>query len=162
MRRLALIALLLATPVLAEKEDLTGRSGAPVPRFVSLRSGEANMRSGPGDQYPITWTYQRLGLPVEIVREWGIWRLVRDPDGTEGWMQKALLSPDRTAYVTRGIRTLIAQPDIASKAIWRVEPGVVGHLLFCSGEWCRMSVDGQSGYIPRAQIWGVYPAEKIG
>ena len=162
MRRLVLIALLLATPALAEKEDLTGRSGAAVPRFVSLRSGEANMRSGPGDQYPVTWTYKRQGLPVEIVREWGIWRLVRDPEGTQGWMQKALLSPDRTAYVTRGVRTLTAQPDIGAKALWRVEPGVVARVLFCAAAWCRVSVDGQSGYILRAQVWGVYPGEKVG
>ena len=36
----------------------------PVPRFVSLRSDQINFRAGPGFQYPVTWVYQRAGLPV--------------------------------------------------------------------------------------------------
>ena len=34
-------------------------SGQPLPRFVSLRAGEVNMRSGPGVQYPVDWVYRR-------------------------------------------------------------------------------------------------------
>ncbi len=30
-----------------------------LPRYVSLRSDEVNMRSGPGERYPVLWQYRR-------------------------------------------------------------------------------------------------------
>lgn len=162
MRRLLPVLVLgLATPAAAVPEDVSGRSGAPVPRFVSLRSGEANLRTGPGDQYPILWTYRRQRLPVEIVREWGPWRQVRDPDGASGWMNKGLLSGERYLLVTGTTRTLYAEADIRAKALWRAEPGVVARILFCAGDWCRVSAEGQSGFVLRAQSWGSYPGERV-
>lgn len=163
MRRLLAIILALS-PVAAAaqmKEAQQGLSGLPVPRFVSLGAGEANMRSGPGEQYPISWVYQREGLPVEVVREWGIWRLVRDPEGSQGWMNKNLLSGERTAYVTRAVRTLYERADIASRPVWRVEPGVVARIVLCEEAWCQLRIDGKSGYVLRKHIWGVYPKESI-
>jgi SH3-like domain-containing protein len=162
--RLILAAILALTPVAAAaqlKEAEQGLSGLPVPRFVSLGANEANMRSGPGEQYPITWVYRREGLPVEVIREWGIWRLVRDPHGGQGWMNKNLLSGERTAYVTRAVRTLYDRADIASRPVWRVEPGVVAKIVLCEEAWCQLRIDGKSGYILRNQLWGVYPKESI-
>lgn len=162
--RLVLALLLVLLPVAASaqlREAEQGLSGLPVPRFVSLGAGEANMRSGPGEQYPITWVYRREGMPVEVIREWGIWRLVRDPGGGQGWMNKNLLSGERTAYVTRAVRTLYERADIASRPVWRVEPGVVARIVLCEEAWCQLRIEGKSGYILRNQIWGVYPRESI-
>ena len=162
--RLLLAAILALTPVAAAaqlREAEQGLSGLAVPRFVSLGAGEANMRSGPGEQYPIRWVYQREGLPMEVIREWGIWRLVRDPQGGEGWMNKNLLAGERTAYVTRSVRTLYERADIASRPVWRVEPGVVAKIVLCEEAWCQLRIDGKSGYILRKQVWGMYPKESI-
>ena len=52
-------------------------TGLPLPRFAALRSDEVNMRAGPGTRYPIDWVYKRRELPVEIQREFEVWRLVR-------------------------------------------------------------------------------------
>src|SRR5687767_10721588 len=60
----------------------------PLPRFASLDSGEANLRAGPGKDYPILWVYQRKGLPVEIIQEFDTWLRIRDRDGTVGWVQQ--------------------------------------------------------------------------
>ena len=164
MRRLALavLAVLVAAPARATPEPAFGRSGLKVPRFASLRAGDVNMRSGPGTPYPIVWNYRRKGLPVEVVREWGPWRMVRDPDGDAGWVDQAMIAGERTGYVTRTVRTLYDRPDIAARAIWRVAPGVVGHLILCDGGWCELSVDGRSGYLPRAQLFGTYVGERVG
>lgn len=162
MRRFLAFLIFLSAPAQAAMPDaLIGVSGLPVPRFVSLAAGEANMRTGPGDQYPIKWLYQRVGLPVEVVKEFGIWRLVRDPGGELGWMNKGLLSGERTAYVTRSVRTLYARPDIAAPPVWRAEPGVVAKVVLCERAWCQLRIDGRSGYILRNQLWGVYPTESI-
>ena len=49
-------------------------TGLPLPRFVSLRANEVNLRTGPGVQYPVDWVYLRQSLPVEIIAEYGTWR----------------------------------------------------------------------------------------
>ena len=80
VRALLIVAFLI--PVTASLASEKGAStGLPLPRFVSLKSGEANMRSGPGTAYPIRWVYRRKHLPVVIHDEHGHWRAIRDPWG---------------------------------------------------------------------------------
>jgi SH3-like domain-containing protein len=74
-------------------------AGLALPRFVSLRSDEVNLRTGPGTNYPVEWVYVRRGLPVEIIAEFDNWRKVRDIEGTVGWIHKSLLSGKRMAVI---------------------------------------------------------------
>ena len=37
--------------------------------------------------------------------------------------------------------------------------GVIGKLLQCVPDWCRVSVDGQKGWVPKTALWGVDKAE---
>lgn len=156
------LTLALAVPAMAQDSDATkGLSGLPTPRWASIGSGEANMRAGPGETYPVIWTYKRKGLPVEVVREWGIWRQVRDPDGDSGWMNKNLLSGKRTAMVRGKTVNLYARAEFSSPRVWRAEPGVVGEIQVCDEGWCRISVGGRSGYLLAVDLWGVYKGETV-
>ena len=145
----------------AENSAKSGESGLPLPRFVSLGANEVNLRTGPDRRYPITWVYKRRGLPVEIIQEYGIWRRIRDVDGVEGWVNRHLLTSNRTAYVTAQVRTLYARPEAGSAAVWRVEPGVVAKITLCEEDWCQLNIGGRTGWIRRSEIWGVYPRETI-
>ena len=80
-------------------ERQTGASGLPLPRFVSLGAPRANLRSGPGREYPVRWVYVRRHWPLKVVQEYGVWRKVEDIDGTTGWMHAALLSGRRTGVI---------------------------------------------------------------
>lgn len=155
---------LLTAPASAQtlpRDATEGLSGLPVPRYVSLSAGLANMRSGPGDKYPITWVYHRAGLPLKVIKEYGIWRQVEDPDGAMGWMNKNLLTGVRAAMVVNGIRLLYVRPDDNSRLLWRAEPGVVGTIADCSRGWCRLSVGQRSGFIRTDGLWGVDPNEEL-
>jgi SH3-like domain-containing protein len=135
----------------------------PVPRFVSLKSTSAMLRTGPDDRrFPIAYEYVRAGLPIEITREYCTWRQVREPDGTTGWMNMALLTGKRTGIVQGGIRLLYVAPDLQSRIAWRIEPGTIVVITLCENVWCRVSNGGRSGYILRNQMWGTYPNEAIG
>lgn len=140
-----------------------GRTGEPLPRFVSLGAAEVNLRVGPGRGYPVEWTYNRRGLPVEIVEEYGDWRRIKDPDGTQGWVLKELLSATRNAIVTGDqVRTLFAQPKPNAKAVWRVEPGVMLQVLSCADAWCEVAADTRKkAWILRTHLWGVYGDENF-
>jgi SH3-like domain-containing protein len=137
-------------------------AGAPrLPRFVSLRSDEVNLRVGPGRNYPIEWVLTRKEMPVEILREFEHWRMVRDWQGTEGWVQERLLSGRRAVIVTGKTQPLYSRPDAASALVARAEPGVVAHLLECRGSWCRIEAGGYKGWVERGEIWGVFPDETV-
>ena len=56
-------------PPTADVPSVTlGKSGLPVPRFVSLKSNKVNVRVGPGEGYAIAWTFTRAALPVACKR----------------------------------------------------------------------------------------------
>jgi SH3-like domain-containing protein len=161
--RASLWALLLILLHLPPASATTNGSGLPIPRFVSLRATEANMRAGPGEQYPIKWTYRRQGLPLEVTAEYEHWRRVRDWQGAEGWMHSSMLTGRRSIIVTGDVRPLHAEPDPHSGVLARVESKVIGKLLGCpkSGDWCQVEVGGVKGWLRRSEMWGVYKEEKI-
>lgn len=139
-------------------------SGLPLPRFVSLRADAVNLRVGPGDQYPILWVYHRVGLPVEILREFDVWRLVIDSDGTKGWMHEATLM-GRRDFVINGTNpvTLYRRPTTDSDARAQLMPGVVGAIERCDpgSAWCRVRANHITGWLQRSAFWGALPDEKI-
>ena len=53
-----------------------------------------------------------------------------------------------------------AQADDGPCSEWR-EAGVIGDLLECAGVWCRLEIAGDRGWLPRVQLWGVYPDEVV-
>ena len=108
--------------------------------FVSLSAGEANLRTGPGDRYPILWVYVKRGIPLEIIAEYNVWRRVRDSEGTTGWMHSALLSGTRFSLITGSIRTVYANPSVSSKPVLRVEPNVISSIKSCKNGWCCINI----------------------
>lgn len=151
-----------------ERSDVTGA----LPRFVSLGSDKVNVRVGPGANYPIAWRFVRRGLPVEILREFEHWRLIRDREGAEGWVHKAMLSGRRTALIkgrpsqgnapsaaSQEVLALLREPDAQSPVAARAKAGAQARLLSCRDAWCRIEIGGYKGYIARQSLWGVYPDE---
>jgi SH3-like domain-containing protein len=138
---------------------LTGATGAlaqqkKLPYWGAISAGKARMRTGPGQQFPASWLYQRSGLPVKILGTYGNWRKIEDPDGTQGWMQANLLTADRTGLVKGEVRSLREKPDSSARVLWKAEPGVIGRLSDCARGWCKFDVLGRMGYIEIANIWG--------
>ena len=95
-------------------------TGLPLPRFASLRTDEVNLRRGPGTRYPIEWVYKRRDLPVEIEREFEVWRLIVDPDGIKGWVHQATLT-GRRSFIVTGQRARAAPRSV--RHLGRRSPG---------------------------------------
>ncbi|MEJ0092857.1 MAG: SH3 domain-containing protein [Methylocella sp.] len=152
-----------AAPALAEQ--IGSASGLAIPRYVSLKSDRVNLREGPSKEHRTNWVFLRAGLPVEVTAEFEIWRKVRDSEGTEGWVLHSLLSGRRTALVApwkKSVDSMLyekASAQSASVAI--LQPNVIANVRSCDGVWCRIWGEGFSGYIQQANLWGVYPNEKI-
>ena len=141
----------------------SNRSGLSIPRWVSIRAGEANMRTGPGARYPIDWVLQFRNLPVEVVEEFENWRKVRARDDTTGWVHKSMLSGNRMAIVDVAQAGVMQSPDLDSPVAAFVEEGVVVSLDGCEQDWCQVAIasHGVEGWIPREALWGLHLGEAV-
>lgn len=148
-------------------QEARGPSGLPLPRFVSIKARRVNMRVGPGRDYAVDWLYLREGLPLEVIQEYDNWRRVRDADGAEGWIYQSLLSGKRTAIAApwnKGKSHLIelrAKPGELASIVAKVEPGAVGSIASCDGEWCDLTFGSTRGWMKQTLLWGAYPGENI-
>jgi SH3-like domain-containing protein len=152
-----------AAPPPPEAQTKGSVTGNPLPRFAALRTDEVNLRRGPGTRYPIDWLYKRRDLPVEILREFEVWRLIVDPDGIKGWVHQATLTGRRSFIVTGEERVLRHEASDTSAPVARLKPGVIGHIRSCDAgsDWCQMQVGEYRGYLKRDQFWGALPNEAI-
>jgi SH3-like domain-containing protein len=127
-----------------------------LPHFVSLRAREANLRRGPGQEFRIEWVYKRQGMPLVLLDRFDVWRQVRDPEGTVGWMHRQMLSSKRTVMIVGEARPVKDKPDAAAAQIATAEPGAVGELERCEGAWCLVDFPGpsQNGWLPKNGLWG--------
>ena len=167
-----LAALVFAAGTAGTTGHAAAEAGLPIPRFVTVDTDEANLRTGPGWQYPTEWVLVRRGMPVEILAEFDVWRRVRDAEGIEGWVHQSMLSGRRSLLIVgEDVQMLRRGPDRESPVVARIEPGVLGRVLRCpapdeqdaaAGErWCYCEVSGFRGWLPRAALWGLYPGETI-
>lgn len=151
--------LLIAMPVFAQENPFHVTPYA-LPRFVTLGSDEVNVRTGPGPKYPITWVYNKKGLPVEVVLEYEVWRKIRDKDGEGGWVHSSLLSGNRAGIIqAEDYAPMRNKPEEDSKLRVKLERGAVVSLDECEKDWCEVDVAGYSGWVKREFIWGVYKGE---
>lgn len=147
-------------PLAAQAETKRGPvTNLPLPRFVSLKAGEANVRRGPSLTHRVDWVFKRRGMPLEVTAEYGHWRRVRDRDGAGGWIHYALISGNRTVLVEEDLTQARARPEDSAPVIAAFELGVVAKLGSCKLDWCEIAKDGHKGWAKKRKLWGVTPEE---
>jgi SH3-like domain-containing protein len=150
-----------AAPV-AEAVAEPGRGAStnlPVPRFVSLKTAEGNVRRGPSLEHRIDWVFRHRHMPLRITAEFGHWRRVEDNEGQGGWIHYSLLSGVRTVLVTEPDTRLRATPDAKAQVVALAGEGVIGQLESCTLDWCEIEAGGEDGWVEKTRLWGVDPEE---
>ncbi len=155
---LGLLAVFVA-PVRANETPRGPVTNLPMPRYVSLKASEANVRRGPSLTHRIDWVFQQRNMPVQVTGEYGHWRRVADIDGAGGWVHYSLLSGTRYVVVTGTDVALRQKPDPQARTVARVEQGVVARLGDCNPNWCEVTAQRIRGWAPKAELWGVDPEE---
>lgn len=133
----------------------------PLPRFVSLKTDEGNARRGPGLTHRIDWVFTRPGMPLRLTAEYDNWRRIEDADGAGGWVHYSMLSGVRTVLVARDMAEFRSSPQDDAQVVMQAERGVVGKLLKCDPDWCRVALEADKGWVRKTAIWGVEPGEVI-
>lgn len=157
---LAALVLLISHPTVPLLAGEVGPvTNLPIPRFVSMKASEGNVRRGPSLSHRIDWVFKRRDMPLRITAEHGHWRRVEDRDGMGGWVHYSLLSGNRTVLVEQDMLALHVRPDPGAPVSAALELGVVARLGDCDPEWCELRTGGYRGWVPKSRIWGVAPGE---
>ncbi|MCK5696479.1 MAG: SH3 domain-containing protein [Desulfobacula sp.] len=130
-----------------------------IPGFVfaqerlCVKSGIANMRSGPGTKYDVLWQVEQYH-PVIIVKKKGNWYKIKDFENDVAWLHKSLLGK------IEGIITIKDKCNVRSKAatksqvLFTVEKGVPFKVLMRKGNWIKIEhADGDVGWIYKTLVW---------
>lgn len=146
----------LAAP---ERPRVGRETKLPLPRFVSLKTDEGNVRRGPSMSHRIDWVFVRQNMPLLITAEYENWRRVEDRDGEGGWIHYAMLSGTRTAIVDEDLLPLRTQPEDDARETALLQQNVIALVEACEVEWCWITAGGYGGWAPKAALWGVEATE---
>ena len=159
LRAALALSMLLSISTAHAADERGPVTNLPMPRYVSLKTDEGNVRRGPSLSHRIDWVYKRRGMPLEVTAEHGHWRRVRDRDGAGGWIHYSLISGVRTAIVDQDMLQLKARPEETAPVTAALSLGVVARLGDCSTDWCRLTAGGHKGWAKKDVLWGVKPDE---
>jgi SH3-like domain-containing protein len=142
-----------AAPAKAELRTDTP-SGLPVPRFVSLKNETTNCRMGPSFDYPITATFRRAGIPVQVVAETtDHWRKIRDQEGAECWAHQTTLRSLTHVLVIKET-AILARPEAGAPPRARLAKGVLARFVRERDGWGLVRAEGLKGWAKAGALWG--------
>ena len=136
-------------------------TGYKIPRFVSLKSNESNLRVGPSENYPIKLKYIQENLPLEIIDEYETWRQISDIEGNIGWVHNSLIKGDRYAIVVNpnNKENIYNYPEGRIKGI--IKNNNIVKINKCFENWCLIKINQYNGWIVKKNLFGVYANELI-
>ena len=137
-------------------------TGLEIPRYVSLKSDDANIRVGPSKNYPIEIKYIKKNYPLKVLDEYEEWRKVEDFNSNIGWIHKSLISGIRTGIVLSNDNKAIKLLNtLNGNVIGEIGKGNIVFLEKCKIDWCLVSIGDFEGWMDKNYIWGVKEKEKI-
>ena len=137
-----------------------------IPRFVSFKMGEVNLRTGPGGRYPIKYVYKKKNYPVEVIDEHELWRQIREIDGTSGWVHRRMLTGVRYVLL-KNDADVFKKADISSKIKAYATKDVLAKVEKCpaKSDFCELEFEFDNrkikGWVKRDVLYGLYPNEVI-
>ena len=142
--------------------DIGKETGLEIPRYVSLKSNDANIRVGPSKNYPIEIKYIKKNFPIKVLEEYEEWRKVEDFKKNIGWIHKSLISGNRTGIViSNNNKTIRLLNTLDGNVIGEIGKGNIVYLEKCKIDWCLVSAGNFKGWMDKKYIWGVKQDEII-
>lgn len=147
---------------LVNAKTIGPETGFQLPRFVSLKFNDSNLRIGSSTNYPIVLKYINANMPVEIVDEYNDWRKIKDHKGNLGWLHKSLIKGERYAIiqpVDKSFAQIYNKP--MGILIGKIGKNNIVKIKTCLLEWCLISHSNNKGWVTKNNLWGIYKEEKI-
>ena len=137
-------------------------TGFKIPRYVSLKTDEANLRIGSSKNYPIILKYTSKNFPLKIIDEYDVWRKIIDLENNVGWIHESLLKGERYGIINQPYDKpikIFKRPK--GKIYGTIGKNNIVKIKKCLNNWCSIKYKNYSGWINKKNLWGVDDNEKI-
>jgi len=152
-----ILSVLISLNLNAEKGSVTDLD---IPRFVSFKSNDVNLRVGPSVNYPLKIKYIQKNLPVEIIDEFDVWRKIKDYENNIGWLHESLIKGDRFVLTdTKAEKSINIYNRPKGNIIGIIKKNNILSLKKCLLNWCYVLHNDFRGWLHKDYIWGVYDNE---
>ena len=146
----------------ASNAGIGKETGLEIPRYVSLKSNDANIRVGPSKNYPIEIKYIKKNYPLKVLEEYDDWRKVQDFKNNIGWIHKSLISGTRTGIVlSNDSENIKLLNTLDGNVIGEIGKGNIVFLEKCKIDLCLVASRNYKGWVDKKNIWGVKEKEII-
>ena len=159
-----IIILFITTIVISQNTlaEIGNETGLEIPRYVSLKSNDSNIRVGPSMNYPIKFKYIIKNYPLRVIEEYEDWRKVEDFKNNIGWIHKSLISGTRTGIVlSKKNKNIELLNTLEGSVIGEIGINNIINLEKCKIDWCLVSARNFKGWMNKNNIWGVKQNEII-
>ena len=123
--------------------------------FLMLKYKEANVRYGPGFDYPIKFIYKKKYLPIKVIDKKDEFRRIIDIKNNSGWIHRSQLRKNKS-FILLEDQLLFSKPTKYSKPILIASKGRLLLAKKCKKNWCRVKTENFLGWIKTDEIWGLY------
>ena len=125
------------------------------PKLVSVKTSKANLRYGPGKNYPIKLVFIKKNIPLIIIDEFDHWRKVLTTKSKIGWVHKSQLTLKHRSIILKS-DYLRKKPYLSSKKIALLNNNVNVSVVKCKFFWCKITLKNRkySGWYIKKYLWG--------
>ena len=126
-----------------------------LPTLVSTKTSKANLRYGPGKNYPIKLIFIKKNIPLLVVDRFDHWRKVLTNRNTNGWIHKSQLTIKYRSIILKP-DFLRKKPQLSSEKIAFLGNNVNVSIVKCKLYWCKITLKTRkfSGWYIKKYLWG--------
>jgi SH3-like domain-containing protein len=129
-------------------------SSAHGAEYLTVTAENANVRTGPGANYP---TSMELfpGYPLKVLSKEGEWYKVSDFEDDAGWVHKGIVKKcDTVIVISDKSINMRAEDSATSPVVADVDRGVVLTKLASKGKWTQVRHGGgTTGWVYSPLLW---------
>ena len=125
------------------------------PKLVSVKTSKANLRYGPGKNYPIKLIFIKKDIPLLVIDKFDHWRKVLTSKNTVGWIHKSQLTMKHRSIILKR-DYLRKKPQLSSEKIAFLYDNVNVSVIKCKLYWCKITLKTRkfSGWYIKKFLWG--------
>ena len=121
--------------------------------YLILKNNKANVRYGPGFDYPIKFVYKKKNLPIKIIDKKENFRRIIDFKNNSGWIHTSQLKKSE-AFILLEDQILFTKPTKYSKPILKISKGRLLLVKKCKVKWCKIKTEKYIGWLITNNVWG--------
>lgn len=122
--------------------------------YLSITTDNANVRTGPGTNYPASMELFQ-GYPLKVKKQQGDWYQVSDFENDTGWVHDSIVKKADTVIVNaKKSVNMRSGPSTKDSIVADVERGVVLTRISEEGKWTKVRhSSGTTGWIYSPLLW---------